>query len=388
MVFCLKKRKKPKMAPLRNQHVLLSNLLLLTTALMLAATPVIGFCPVVICPGFGNDSIDYDTPLEQPAEVGLMSVLSRRGFDSSQIYTIPVKRSDWIRVAGGLLDVPDFYAGNAKPTGRGYGWYIKRLKETVDLAYEQQEGPNKEKVIVIGHSAGGWLARAAMSDGEWSTPSENDEEGDVVRTSDRIRCLVTLGAIHKVPEDESTCVSRGALKYTDENYPGAFLKDEGIGYVSVGGAAIVGDNNKDTDKNKQPSDLNGSEADDYYKLRGEGNSNRVAFTSYKAVAGEGTLVGDGVVPIEWTQLEGSKQIELPDVLHSINEAGTTFPTDRWYGSEKIVDNWLPAVMEEANLNKPSPIDLIPSLQGKKYFSGLRQWASKRQWMSNWVTSAW
>lgn len=358
-------------------------LLLASALLLLADISVCAFCPVVICPGFGNDSIDYDTPLQQPAEVGLKSVLARRGFDPSQIYTVPVKRADWIRVAGGLLDFPDFYLGKAKPTGNGYGWYVKRLKETVDLAYDQQEGKNKEKVLVIGHSAGGWLARAAMADGEWSNNNENDGDDDdetnvVVRTSDRVRCLVTMGAIHKVPEDESTCVTRGALKYTDENYPGAFLKNEGVGYVSIGGAAVVGDDSKDTtDENgermsSQPADLQGSEADDYYKVRGEGNSNRVAFTSYKAVAGDGNLIGDGVVPLEWTQLEGSKQLELPDVLHSINEAGTTFPTDRWYGSEKIIDQWLPTMMKEANLKKQQQTSLLP---GMNPFDELQQWAS-------------
>lgn len=341
------------------------------------------FCPVVICPGFGNDSIDYITPLEQPEEVGLKSVLARRGLDPSQIYTVPIKRSDWFRVAGGLLDVPDFYLGNAKPTGFGYGWYLKRLKETVDLAYEQQgeEGP-KEKVLVIGHSAGGWLARAAMSDGVWSTTTTNNIEGDdesssssvqeTVRTSDRVRCLVTMGAIHKVPENESTCVTRGALKYTDENYPGAFLKDEGIGYVSIGGSAIVGDERKDEEKNDEDSatsGLKGSEADEFYKGRGEGNSNRVAFTSYKAVSGNGNLMGDGVVPLEWTQLEGSKTVVLPDVLHSINEAGTTFPTDRWYGSETVIDRWLPTVLEEAVLQPAK------SNNAFDFAGGLQQWAS-------------
>ena len=142
--------------------------------------------------------------------------------------------------------------------------------------------------------------------------------------------------------------------------------------MAIGGAAIVGDESKDTEESSQPVDLQGSEADDYYKVRGEGNSNRVAFTSYKAVAGDGNLIGDGVVPLEWTQLEGSKQLELPDVLHSINEAGTTFPTDRWYGSEKIIDQWLPTVMEEANLKKQQQPSLLP---GMNPFDELQQWAS-------------
>ena len=139
------------------------------------------YCPVVICPGFGNDQIDYDEPLQQPKEVGLKSVLAKRDFDPDQIYTVPVQRGDWLRVAGGLLDIPDFYTGNAKPTGRGYGWYIKRLKESVDLAYEESGG---EKVILLAHSAGGWLARAAMGDGTWCS-----ERG--IRTNERIRCLAT-----------------------------------------------------------------------------------------------------------------------------------------------------------------------------------------------------
>ena len=32
--------------------------------------------------------------------------------------------------------------------------------------------------------------------------------------------------------------------------------------------------------------------------------------------------------------------------HSINEAGTTLPTERWYGSEKIVDQWLEPTLQE------------------------------------------
>ena len=139
------------------------------------------YCPVVICPGFGNDQIDYDEPLKQPKEVGLKSVLAKRGFDPDQIYTVPVQRGDWLRVAGGLFDVPDFYTGNAKPTGKGYGWYIKRLKETVDQAYEESGG---EKVMLLAHSAGGWLARAAMGDGTWCNEKN-------IETNERIRCLTT-----------------------------------------------------------------------------------------------------------------------------------------------------------------------------------------------------
>lgn len=330
------------------------------------ATPIQEI-PIVICPGFGNDSIDYLYPLKQPRSKSLIESLEKRGFNPSRIYTIPIKRTDWIRVALGLLDVPRFYTGDALPTGLGYGWYIQRLKDTVNKAYSESignDGGNLDgtKVILIAHSAGGWLARAAMGDGKWSQRNDsnnsfnadNDTDNEInskpIRTADRVRCLVTLGAIHKAPEDPTTCVTRGALLNTNKLYPGDFLRKEGIGYVSIGGGAVVG---KET-VTRQLDDANGTnlnsstqDADDLYSVRGEGSAASVAYTSYKAVSGEGSMIGDGVVPLEWTQLEGAKQIKLDGVVHSINEAGTTIPSDRWYGSDDVIDRWLPAVLKEA-----------------------------------------
>jgi pimeloyl-ACP methyl ester carboxylesterase len=295
------------------------------------------YAPVVICPGFGNDSIDYDTPLDQPSSVGLISVLSRRGFDKDKIYTVPVERTDWARVALGLFDIPRFYTNDCLPSGFGYGWYLQRLKDEVDRAYEESGG---QKVILLAHSAGGWLARAAMADGIWCSERE-------IKTSERIRCLTTLGAIHRLPSvDPTSCVTRGALKNTDALYPGALLRDEGIAYVTIGGSAVVGDD-------AEPNDIKLSEADELYSKRGEGSAARVAYTSYKAVSGIGNTIGDGVVPLDWAHLEGAKQITLDGVVHSINEAGTTIPSNRWYGSEDVIDRWLPILLEEAGLVKGS-----------------------------------
>jgi pimeloyl-ACP methyl ester carboxylesterase len=325
--------------------------------------------PIVICPGFGNDQIDYYEPLQQPRQVGLVAALERRGFDPDLIYTIPVQRSDWLRVAGGLLD-PNFYLNQALPTGNGYGWYLKRFQDTVDKAFDaandkndddssNNNNNNNNRVLVIGHSAGGWLARAGMGGGLWCAETQT-------RTADKICCLVTVGAIHKPPVSVSSCVTRGALANTDAAFPGAFLRDQGVGYVSVGGDAITGDNAKDT-KLK-------TEADSLYATRGEGSASRVAFTSYEAVCGRGDVTGDGVVPLEWTQLEGSKQVRLGGVLHSINEAGTTIPSDRWYGSESVIDRWLPLALQEAGISTTNTATLN-GRSGAFDLAGLQKWAS-------------
>ena len=190
-----------------------------------------------------------------------------------------------------------------------------------------------------------------------------------MKTSDLISGLVTLGAIHRVPEDEKSCVTRGALKFVQENYPGAYLKDDGIKYISVGGNAIVGC--EDVDEDNRGIMMDTSYVDRIYSVRGEGSASKVAFTSYKAVCGNGNVVGDGVVPLQWSLLEGSRQIELDGVLHSINEAGTTIPTDRWYGSENVIKRWLPIVLNELYPNDK----LSEEGDNKDIFSGVQKWAS-------------
>lgn len=45
------------------------------------------------------------------------------------------------------------------------------------------------------------------------------------------------------------CQTRGALAFTSNEYPGAFLKDRGISYVTVAGDAVEGD--KDAPRNSK-----------------------------------------------------------------------------------------------------------------------------------------
>lgn len=49
--------------------------------------------------------------------------------------------------------------------------------------------------------------------------------------------LLTLSRCPRAVADQT----RGALTFTSNEYPGAFLKDKGISYVTVAGAALMGD---------------------------------------------------------------------------------------------------------------------------------------------------
>lgn len=277
--------------------------------------------PVLILPGFGNDANDYDNgepefvrPTagvadkvlsdasfvlgqgtrhsdDSSQDAGLMARLKRRGFESVDI--LPVDRPEWLRIIGGLLD-SDFRAGNAPPD-TAFGWYLDRIDQGVQQIFTA----TGEKVLLLGHSAGGWLGRAAL--------------GRSSKLVDQTRALVTLGAPNRIdPAGEDQ--TQGALRYVEENFPGAFLQDQGIEYVTVGGSAVFGVESAD-----------------------RGTPEKESFISYERLAGRGDVIGDGIVPLSSAHLDGATQITLPKAKHSI---GT--PSE-WYGADDVIDQWLPEV---------------------------------------------
>ena len=115
-------------------------------------------CKLLILPGFGNDSMDYMIPNS------LVDSLKKRGWQEDQICVLPVERLDWLKVfLRGALDL-DFWRSNAPPTKPAFSWYLERI------AAEIKEVKHDERIILLGHSAGGWLGRAALGFGS------NDKE--------------------------------------------------------------------------------------------------------------------------------------------------------------------------------------------------------------------
>lgn len=110
------------------------------------------------------------------------------------------------------------------------------------------------------------------------------------------------------------------------------MANEGVKYFSIGSATVEG--NIDTDCNAQ----------------------KVAFHGYKVVSSDGNMIGDGIVPVEWAKLEGAKHISLKGVFHSICNIEAKHSTEihnlneNWYGSEVVVDRWLPKIMKVLELS--------------------------------------
>lgn len=244
----------------------------------------------LICPGFGNDAKDYIDPLGRGREFSFVNALEKRGLDAE---VVDIGRLEWLKLLGPSAVQPLRFINNEMTPDILYGFYLDRVRRQLNRLEKEDK-----KVVLVGHSAGGWLVRK------------------IVGEADNVLGLVSLGTPHfpAVVND----ATRGALRAYDEEYPGSFFKkDKGKFYISVGGTAVK-------------ADLSAEKGEPAF----------FANDAYLAVTGEEVKdgrVGDGVVPLDFTLLDGSKQIVL-DCYHSIQA-----PNDNWYGGDGVVDRWLPEV---------------------------------------------
>lgn len=198
---------------------------------------------------------------------------------------------------GGAGEVDDY--PEVRPQGR---FHIQAESELI----VSENGHSEHKIALVGHSAGGWICRAYLSQRPYS--------GMVYDGARYVDRLVTLGTPHKgisgpahasvrwVQEEpaqvESLCVGSSGFDYDDENM-------------------------------------------------GEFTRASYLFCGY----GSGST-GDGVTPIDSAfEFEGADKLELTDVHHLAwdenllgfvaKELASDFSScgGNWYGSDEVVEEW-------------------------------------------------
>ena len=181
---------------------------------------------------------------------------------------------------------------------------LRRLAETVARARRKFRA---DRFILVGHSAGGLIARLYLCDQPvW---------GRTYAGVEHVTTLVTLGSPH--------CSTRGTdtgwflTNKANRLAPGAFYSDR-IRYHAIAGQSVQGRR--------------------YGRLQ-----ERQAFRAYRFFAGQGDIWGDGVVPVRCAGLDGAEMLVLEGIGHS-RRSGTS-----WYGgSPAIVRQWWPEGASYAN----------------------------------------
>ena len=247
---------------------------------------------VVILPGLGNATEDYEEFKEE---------LSSRGFMATSIAR--VARPDWLRNAAGIVK-PSYWQGTLEPRPT-VDWYLERINNAIEEA--RNASNNNGEVVLLAHSAGGWLSRVYL------------ESKDDYANAKLVSKVVSLGSpLNAVPLDVPGVVdqTRGILTYVEANCLSP--KALGIEWICLAGTYKTG----------------------VKEFSRERFSDFIVGQGYKQVCGAADASGDGITPVESAQLqlEGVENIVLEGVFHT--PVGSNNEDRPWYGTKKILDLWV------------------------------------------------
>lgn len=279
-----------------------------------SGTSTANYRPSVILPGLGNNTNDYQKLSLILKDYGVPSVIAK------------VSRIDWLRNAAGLVD-SNYWKGTLRPRPV-LNWYLKRVQEAV---YEAKKLVPDSNISLIGHSAGGWLARVYLQE---------------FGASD-VSLLLTLGTPHLAPPKGVSGVidqTRGLLNYVEKNCAKAVYSPE-LRYVCIAGRYIQGvrflglsDNSASLDLIELDQQVGETVAVNTSIPASASLQARFIGQGYKQVCGLADVWGDGVVPEMSAHLDGALNISLDGVYHS--PVGSDDEKRPWYGSPAVVDQWI------------------------------------------------
>ena len=223
--------------------------------------------PTVILPGYLAGSQPY-----QEMEAALESL-------AIPAYTVPLKRRDWLPTIGGRSMLP----------------ILRQLDQTIKQVLSDT---GSDRVNLVGHSAGGWIARIYLGEAPYDIHPGDAEKPCSWKGAKSVQTLVTLGTPH-VSQERWT---KRNLDFVKTHCP----LNTDIDYICVAGKSVHGKHRF---------------------------ANWFAHSSYELTIGQGNCWGDGIIPIAAAHLEGAKNLTLDSVLHSPR------PGKLWYGSGAIVPMW-------------------------------------------------
>lgn len=273
----------------------------------------------------------------------LRTIKSRHsGVDVVASRVAPLPRTEWIKVAR-QLPTKDFFDANLS-VKKTLDWYFDAMETALaELFAEVGEGNGDDddddllEVCVVGHSIGGWVARAYLGGLSGSSTS-------VYRLAkERITSLVTLGTPHTSPDSALVDQTRGLLREiaSSPSCSSRSLSEEGVVKVRitcVGGSGLTG------------------------KLITTNVEELIAATSYLPLVGRlgSDVRGDGIVPSELAYMEEpARRVEvercdetggavrhahvLPTPWNLVDGSAPSIglPEDVvWYGSPGVLGQWL------------------------------------------------
>jgi hypothetical protein len=177
------------------------------------------------------------------------------------------------------------------------------------LAIRRARRMSPAPLLVVGHSAGGIVARLAMA----PEPFEGRRAG----VAEDVACLVTLGTPYRFDPRLAGWRHAGvrAAEFLDRATPGAWFAPR-TAYLSVGSHLVA------------PSPVHATAI-----------PAKLPYLVTRIAVGQTPGAwGDGLVDADRVHLAGARQLSFDDVLHGAVGGP-------WYGDEAIIDRWWPVALD-------------------------------------------
>jgi hypothetical protein len=239
-------------------------------------------------------------------------VLVLGGFLTSPPFYRPFVRRLFDRGAADVVVAPVWTPDWAAAAAYGLRPVVRRSARALDVATARSAAEaDGAPVLVVGHSAGGLVARLLTAPEPFL--------GLRLARSEQIGAIVTLGSPHGAVVGGlfGRRIHRLAVDFCDRVVPGCAFAP-GTAYLTVGSSNLRG------------------------RRRGSG-AERVAGLLYSGIVGRthdpDGLEGDGLVPVVASSLTGAPHIVLDRLGHGVGPGGP------WYGSDEGIDQWWPQALE-------------------------------------------
>jgi hypothetical protein len=189
-----------------------------------------------------------------------------------------------------------------------------------------------KKIALIGHSAGGWVSRIYLSDQEYG--------GKVYGGSKYIHSLVTLGTPQaSAPGPAFASVSW--INNLQKNDPPSHGTDT-VRTLAVAGGGFEGKQWGDFTKNSYAFCCpNGSDGSEY-----DGDGMTPIFSSLAMPNSDYLILSKKVNHFSWTDAGIAGQIVAPELYQDMRDNGSM-----WYGSDEMVAEWLPWILQVTEKGK-------------------------------------
>mmetsp|Transcript_7265 Transcript_7265/g.14914 ORF Transcript_7265/g.14914 Transcript_7265/m.14914 type:complete len:371 (-) Transcript_7265:277-1389(-) len=241
----------------------------------------------------------------------------------------PLPRTEWIKVAK-QLPTKNFLDANLSVRVT-LDWYFEAMEQA--LAEMFAEAGEDIEICVVGHSIGGWVARAYIGGLSGSSTAVH------CLAKEKITSLITLGTPHISPESALVDQTRGLLREIaqDPSCSSTALHDRGVKITCVGSSGLAG--------NLLTSEL----------------EELIAATSYLPLIGRlgKDVRGDGIVPTDLAFMDApARRVVIEKCLETGSPVrhAHVLPTPwnlwdgsapswelpeeiTWYGSPGVVSQW-------------------------------------------------